>query len=288
MGSTQETLRDDVRVGDIFLDDAYGRPLRSALDKLIASWDRSKVGVIYLSLRPDGRFACLDGWHRVSACRAVEGEGATLPARVYLDLTLRDEADKFTAFNRDRKSLSAGEIFRSRLTAGERQAHSIYDIIRDIGLDISFDGRDGEGLIQGVATLDHIYERYGADMLREVFLTMSGTMGNESSDLSASVAKGLAAFLLRYGETADRSKLHDILSTNTARRLKMHAQGVRVESPGMDVSTATGVALLRLYNEQAKRGGKLSPWQSGVYTPETRAAASERGRVLVKYARGAA
>ena len=257
---TEQLLREDVRVGDIILDDSYGRPLSGRnVENLMGKWDRRKVGVIYVSLRSDGRYACLDGWHRVTACRAVEGEDATMPSRVYIDLTIPEEAALFTSFNRDRRALSAGELFRSRLAANEKQAHDIYAIVRDIGLDISFDGRDGEGLIQGVATLDHIYRMYGGDMLREVYLTMSGTMGNDSSSLSADVAKGLAAFLVRYGDTADRTKLHDILATNTARRLKMHAQGIRVENPGMTPGIAVGIALLRLYNEANKKK-RLGPW----------------------------
>lgn len=262
--STVGALRDDVKVGDIFLDDSYGRPLRKALDKMIVSWDRSKTGVIYLSLRPDGRYACLDGWHRVSACRATEGEDAALPARVYIDLSLEEEAALFTAFNRDRKALSAGELFRSRLTANEKQAHDIYHIVRDIGLDISFDGRDGEGLIQGVKTLDQIYERYGGDMLREVYVTMAGVIGTHSADIHADVAKGLAAFLLRYGGKAERKRLHDILATNSSQRLRMHANGIRAEAPGINLSTAVGMALLRLYND-GMRKNRLAPWQTTVY-----------------------
>jgi hypothetical protein len=264
--ASQETLRDDVRVGDIFLEEEYGRPLKGPkVNALTAKWDRDRVGVVYLSLRGNGKFACLDGWHRITACRAAEGDEATLPARVYFDLTIAEEAGLFNAFNRDRTKLSAAEIFRSRLVEGEHQAHAIYDIVRAIGLDISFDGRDGEGLIQGVATLDHIYERYGGDMLRETYLTMSGTMGNESSALSADVAKGLAAFLLRYGDRADRNLLHDILATNTARRIKMHASGIKVEAPGLNASTACGMALLRLYNDRVKRGTRLAPWQTIVH-----------------------
>lgn len=261
-------LKEDVRVGDIFVDDTYGRPLRGKLKKMIAGWDRREVGVIYLSLRADGRYACLDGWHRVTACRTVEGENSTLPARVYIDLSVAEEADLFNAFNRDRQALSAGDLFKSRLAANEKKAHDIYRIIRDIGLDISFDGRPGEGLIQGVATVDHIYDRYGGDMLREVYLTMTGALGTHSADLTADVAKGLAAFLARYGDKAERKRLHDILAVN-GHRLRMHANGIKVESPGLNLSTAVGMALLRLYNEKLRKG-HLAMWST--FAPQKKAA----------------
>lgn len=267
MSSDVETLRDDVRVKDIFVDWSYGRPLRHAnVEKLMRNWDRQRIGAVYLSLREDGTFACLDGWHRVCACRAVEGEMATVPARVYIDLTPTEEAELFSAFNKDRAALTPGELFRSRLSANERQAHEIYDIVKSIDLDISFDGASGKRVIQGVATLDKIYEQYGPDMLREVYLTMAGTLGDDSGSLSSAVAKGLAAFLVRYGEQADRKRVHDILSTSSVPRLKMLASQMKAVTPSIDVVTGIGMGLLQLYNT-GLRSNHLPPWQMKVYSP---------------------
>lgn len=269
MVATQETLRADVKVGDIFLDESYGRlPQKAHVERLVANWDRSRVGVIYLSMRADGRFAVLDGNHRVVACRVAEGDDGALPARVYLDLSVKDEAELFAAFNKDRKALRPAEIFRARLSAGDKSAREIHAIVQSLGYDISWDGRAGSGIVQSVASLEKVYNTYGADMLREVLITLRNTMGA----FRASTVLGLAAFLVRYRDAMDRARLYAVLESHSFEQWHSTARAVQSMTPAINNSTAFGMALVQLYNT-GLRSKHLPPWQArGVYGEKSKVA----------------
>ena len=273
---TAETLRDDVRVGDIFLDDAYGRGCVPAhLARLIREWDRTRVGAVYLSLRPDGSLACLDGWHRVCAARTVEGEDTTLPARVYIDLTVQEEAGLFTSFNKDRKALKPGELFRSRLACGEPEAIAIDTIVRSAGLRVSLDGSPGAGMIQAVSALDSVYTRHGGSALRMVLNILKDAMGTGDGAIQGSVMQGLAEFLLRYRDECDVDRLQMVLSNTSNPKLIGMANYIRSVSLGADMRTALGQGILQLYNTGLRRN-QLPEWKRFVYGPAGREAAQAR------------
>ena len=263
-----ETLRDDVRVGDIFMDDAYGRPLREGhLDRLTRAWDRSRAGVLYLSMRSDGSFACLDGWHRCCACRAVEGDEAALPARVYFDLDLRAEAALFAAFNKDRAAVKPGELFRSRMAAGEPAALEIHKIVTELGLSLSYTGKPSANTIQAISSIESVYSKYGGKMLRDVLLTLRNCMGDGAGAIQSSVIKGLAQFVIRYAAEMDMARLYAVLSANSTPRLVGMANSIRSIMPGTQMEVGVGMAILQLYNTGLK-SKHLPPWQTRAYTPE--------------------
>lgn len=270
MGSEKETLRDDVRVGDIFLDEEYGRLPRTVnIERMASEWDRARVGAIYLSMRPDGRFAVLDGNHRVMACRVVEGDDATLPARIYLDLTLKEEADLFTAFNRDRAQPRPGDVFRARLAAGDKGAIEIKNIVESLGLRLALDGQAADGAINAIAAIEKIYQQYGANGLREVLLTLRNTMGTGASAIQAPVLKALAAFMVRYYAHPhfDKARLYGVLSTHSPAQLKALSRTIQSTSSAIDSGTANGMAILTLYNDKLRKGA-LPEWRRNASTEE--------------------
>lgn len=66
------TLFDRVSVRDMFVDPSYGRRLDpNAVDKLLREWDERALGTLMLSLRPDGRYAIIDGQHRRAGAKRM-------------------------------------------------------------------------------------------------------------------------------------------------------------------------------------------------------------------------
>ena len=270
-----ETLRDDVRVGDIFLDETYGRPPRTThLETMAREWNRDLVGVVYLSMRDDGKFAVLDGNHRVMACRIAEGDDATIPAYIYMDLTIEEEALYFHDFNRKRKALFPEDEFKAALVAGDHEALAINAVVESLGLHIGgvrVGGGTSEGFVSGIRALQAVYQSHGENGLREVLLTLRDSMGTGPSAIQATIVRGLALFAARYYEmeSFDRSRLLAVLSTHSPAQLKSLAMNIRAGSPTIDAATSIGMAILQVYNH-GLRGHLLPPWQSNVYGPAAR------------------
>ena len=255
---TEDTLEEHVPVNLIFADDSYSRLLRQPrLNELIASWSREKMGVVYLSLRDDGTYACVDGNHRVAACRTVEGDDAKVPARIYIDLTLEDEARLFTAYNKDRTQPRPYELFRARLRYGEPQAVGIQAMVESAGLAVG--GQPGKGLIQAVSALDALYESHGGSMILDVLVTLRRAWGDEQGVFTSETLRGLAAFLSRYREVVDRARLLDILEANGPHRMAVKALEQRAVNRAAAPTATWGRALRDLYNTGLRKN-QLPEW----------------------------
>ena len=71
-----DTLEEQIPISEMFIDPTYSRSIDwPFVNRLAKNWDRSKAGVVYLSLRETGKYAIIDGCHRVEACRVAEGDG---------------------------------------------------------------------------------------------------------------------------------------------------------------------------------------------------------------------
>jgi len=276
----RDTIPETVPVSKMFLDRSYGRePNERHVAMLAGSWDRAKANAVILSLRDDGTYAVLDGWHRVTACREVEGNEALLPALVYIDLTLHREAELFVAFNRDKRKLNAAEIFRAELAEGNSDAKDIYKLVTGLDLDISWNGAPGENLLVAVGALKFVASQFGLDMLREVLLTIRNTQGTHSSSFANDMMLGLAGFLSRYGDLCDRTRLFAVLSQHSPGQVRSLAHTIQAASPGTAPRNATGMAFLQMYNH-GLRTKHLPAWQTYAFSrPETRQEARDRAAI---------
>lgn len=255
------TLEEYAPVAKIFVDDAYARALSDThVQRLVSEWDRDKLGVVYLSLRDDGRYACLDGHHRVTACRIVEGEDARIPARVYIDLSVEQEAELFDAYNRIRRRPTPNQTLKARIAYGDRTALSVQAIVQQCGLTISFDGRPGKGTLKAVAALEAAYLQHGHAMLQDVLVTLRRGWGGDGAEITGTSIKGLAAFLLRYNGACDRARLLTILQANSPTQMLAKANAWRSLSPSMQEFAAWGRALRELYND-GLRSRQLPEWE---------------------------
>lgn len=263
-----DTLEAEVTLKDIMLDESYGRiPSAKAIERLAASWNREKAGVLYLSLRAGGTYACIDGWHRVLAGRKA-GE-KSLPAKVYIDLEMAGEAELYDAFNRMRLRPNPNETFKARLAYREPVAVEINYLVRSQGLDIALDRSGHNGTIKGVASLESAHAILGEKSFLHMLGLLRDGLGREKGSFQGPAIHGMAHFLKRYPE-ARHPRIVETLQAVGYRGLMASARSMKA-SMGLNqaLGTVWGMALRDYYNKSL-RSNRLPEWVGTVYGPGTK------------------
>ena len=256
----RDTLSDSVPINMMFADPLYSRPVdRSFVAKMAREWHRDAVGVIYLSLRSDGRFAILDGCHRVEACRLAEGNAATLPAKIFIDLTIAQEAALWDRFNRFRKRPRQVDVFRARLGAGDPEATAIMRCCEAAGLPVHLNGRQDGASIVAVTALESSYHRVGDHGLSVVLGILREAFGDDERGYQAPAIDGLSMLWARYGAVVNRTRLVDTLRLAGATRLLSLAHEYRAVHLGMPLAGAWARVVVLRYN-RGLRSQSLPEW----------------------------
>lgn len=261
---------EDVPLASIFLDTSYGRcAIPPHVEGMAAEWDEKAAAVVLLSLREDGRYACLDGWQRVNAKRLIDPSG-TMRGNVYIDLTVEQEAHYFKKYNADRKPLRPFELFRSRLKEGESKALLINRIVESLGL-ILDDGRERHAL-KAISAVERVFDMDGnGSLLRNVLLILRGAWEAPARDaparsdaFRAEALRGLALFLIRY-PNVDRGELRSVLSAIGSKGMIIQMYRMLELTRGSHY-IAWGRALLDRYNWK-RRSHRLEEWKEMTWAP---------------------
>ena len=88
----------------------YQRPVNpKEVDRLIREWDERLLDPVTVSFR-DGKFYVVDGQHRISAMRKMNGgRGIMVDCKVYNGLTYEQEADLCYKLDKAKKRLSLSQ-----------------------------------------------------------------------------------------------------------------------------------------------------------------------------------
>lgn len=144
-GFKPTTLRDQpapalhwVQLADLVVDDRYQRELtskgRGLIQRIANDWDWTKYQPILVAATVSGGFAIVDGQHRAHAA-AVTGLAA-LPAMI-VPMTPVQQAEAFRAVNSDRVRLSAAQMFKAKLAAGDALAMQSVEIVNAAGCELA-------------------------------------------------------------------------------------------------------------------------------------------------------
>lgn len=125
-----------VKPGDLYIDPTYQRGYVE--EKVIAiardfSWPA--FGIVVLAERTDGVLAVLDGQNRVMAARR-RADVLTIPAIVFADMDVTDEARAFLAMNDKRKPLTYWDKVKPKLVLGDPATVLVHDLARAYGREI--------------------------------------------------------------------------------------------------------------------------------------------------------
>lgn len=275
-----------------------GRPTRPEHVKNLTNgeaFDMAKTRVA-LSLRSDGRYARIDGNH---TCERAIKEGFThIKARVYINLTIADEAALFTAWDTQRR-ITKFQHFANAIAAGNADAINVQRIAREQGFEIG--PRSKPGVISAVGPLMSVHETYGAGLLADTLSILRRAYNYDGDGTKAPAIAGMAAFLRRYLGAIQQDRLITEIQGQAkapASAAKVILEKARVMAASFPATshdnapvvkedgkarrmsgfaTSYGLTLREIYNRRL-RSAQLPPWKSRAFSDRTLAAKPEAGR----------
>lgn len=264
----------EVDLSTIFFDHYCRMPVETNLNRLRANWQLEAVGTIYVSRRPGGSFALIEGRHRVMV--AMEKGVTTLPARIYNELTYEQEAALYNLFN-VYSPHSALDRLQGRLEAKVPKVIEMTRMIRKVGLDWNFDRKGLKGHINAAATIENAYDTWGPKVLAEALSLLHDAWGQDSRAYHDDAIAGAVQFIARYGGHAfsvpdgngkpvkyDRSRMLNLMRERGIRQFRSEAVQISL-AEHLRRSHSFGRAMRSIYNLHL-RNNQLPIWPDRIYS----------------------
>lgn len=187
-------------VGELLIDPTYQReieagPSQALIRKIAMFWDWGLCQPLAVSRRPDGTLTIVDGQHRASAAK-MRGDIPHLPCVITAYASAGDEAAAFVALNQMRRPLSALDLFRAALTAGDIEATAIARLISGAGLRLSKHTNYTvwkPGDVANIGGIQRAYRRDGENAARIALCALAQAWPNVILRYGGSVFPGFAA-----------------------------------------------------------------------------------------------
>lgn len=218
--------------------DEYQRKLSSFVDKIAADWDPALVGTLVLSQRSKTRYALIDGQTRAEGAR--RNNIKELPAVVYTDLTVQQEAELFAKFQTQRRAMHSADRFKAEVISGHETAVKIDEITRKHGYVVHSNTATVNGLtpINAPAALEYVYRgakdkraatRPSPELLERTLETITKAWPKKpESARSAIIIRGLGLFLAKEGRVDEErlaTRLGKVQPTEIAKRAQALREG---------------------------------------------------------------
>ena len=178
----------------------YQRPIsQSRANKIAASFDPAKLGVLIVSRQLSGEYTILDGQHRLSAMRLRNMDRGM--AIVLENMTREQEADYFRRQNENSTSLNCYDLYNAGLVARDPHFVAIEGILHKYGYVAS--RQSGPMHITAVSALSRIVVLFGLDVLDRAFSYITTTWPTDSTVLRREMLAGIADFVTRFGRSVE-------------------------------------------------------------------------------------
>lgn len=269
-----ETYELDIKLSELIIDQDYQRDFRATwANKIAREFDAKLFDKPLVSLRQDGRYAVIDGQHRVEALRLIHH---TNDVYVRCDVVAKqlsqgEEAAKFAARNSFIVRATVFERFRARVVMGDPGALDILDIVQDCGFAFTATGFAGAGQIAGIGAIERIYTQSGRNtkstqlepgpvQLRKV-LSLLRDAGYDERPLTAETITSTHLFLNRYASHPNfrRERLIGILRNTTSQDLSSDARSLS-KTMKLNSGVAGASILVHRYNARLEDKNKLPAW----------------------------
>lgn len=233
--------------------DKYQRPLSSFVRIILADFDPSLLGTLTLSERPKrGKlYSVIDGQTRAEAMRQRGLESA--PCVIFYELTIEQEAELFSKFQRQRRSITPMQRFNADLIAKDARAIGLNRLVESLGFKITDQAHDYQ--LKAVVALEKIYEE-NPERLRTTLRLIRETWGTMPYATHERMLKGVTQFLIdleKGGSEVDEARFSERLSALTPSEVERRARLLR---DGAGISTGVGV---RFVVEVIQQGYRTSP-----------------------------
>jgi hypothetical protein len=245
-----------VPLPSITLDSVYQRDLNAErVQAMVAHWDERLVGTLILSARA-GNLYVVDGQHRLAAMR--ERHDTKVSAVILTDLSQKDEADLFVAYNRSRSALNEWDLFRAEIVAGRPDALGILSVFGQQHLTLSRKMSSPTN-VSALGAVRRVYRLGGAVLLTKVLTTAKRYWVTESHVFGASNIYGLALFFYAFEQHPkyDPDRVEHVLQRVTPLLILRKAQEIAfVVNKGYAGSHVTE-AIRVIYNDGLARKNQL-------------------------------
>lgn len=248
-----------VPIEGIRVDSTYQRDAEATrIHRLVRDWDPQLAGALILSSRA-GSLWCVEGQHRLLAMKELGIHFCN--AVVYAGLGQKDEADLFVKHNRNRKGLTAWDLFKGELVAEHEEATTLVRIVNALGFHI--DRNPGHLHIQAVGAIRRIFGLGGEPLLTVTLQSVRRNWNGDKNALAGQVVEGLAIFYhsFRAEPQYDDKRTDAILDNTSPSTFQRRAQEIAAERTANGISAANlAEAIRNTYNERlgpSKRLGSI-------------------------------
>lgn len=252
-----------VRVGDLKVDD-YQRGDRSSANQVRDHFDPRLLEVLAVSRRWNGRTFLIDGKQRMTGLKARFGEDYLVFARIFEGLTVADEVFLFEKLNKGHVTVSAYDIFKAQLFAGEPEAVALNEAV------ISVDnlvirprhGRDAVGSTSELVKMAKWTDVDGLKILQEALITLRHAYPNQDLQLNGAILLGVTRLLREMHRQGIYTRAWQG-SEDLAHRLKKYRYTANAEIAFSSAQSAAKGGGATLGSGRAALSVFIQAWNSG-------------------------
>lgn len=237
----------------------YQRPVNpKEVDRLVREWDERLLDPITVSFR-DGKFYVIDGQHRISAMRRMNGgNGVMVNCKVYNGLTYEQEAALCYKLDKAKKRLSLSQATNALAESGtDPETSEIRQLVENCGFVWALGrsrGRTGE--IVTTRALVNAYRLLGGAAFTRMLQLLWDTWEGDPRSLTAAILSGMALFVKTYEtELNDRAFVSRLSQADPD---EINRRG-RADFSTNNTALRFARVILEKYNGQ--RGGRKLPYR---------------------------
>lgn len=237
-----------VPVDSIFVDHAYQRELKPALvKKILKNFSWAKFGCLSLAAHADGRYACIEGQHRLEAARN-HPQVSRVPAAIFRMQDVSEEADAFLGINATRQAVSSVERYWAGLRAGDPACLRIHEVLSKVGCTVVRSGTMQKvGETNAVTAVGRALDRYGEKAVLAALATLCRAWPKDRTALSGTLIVTLARLYLGNPNIIV-NRMVERLSESSRAKLTADAEAIR-KAFGGSAETVIAKALVETYNK---------------------------------------
>lgn len=237
----------------------YQRPVNPReVDRLIREWDERLLDPVTVSFR-DGKFYVIDGQHRISAMRKMNGgNGVMVNCKVYNGLTYEQEAALCYRLDKAKKRLSLSQSTNALAESGEdAEVTEIRQLVENGGFVWALGkSRGGTGEIVSTRALVNAYRLLGGATFTRMLQLLWDTWEGDPRSLTAAILSGMALFVKTYEtEISDKTFVSRLSQADPD---EINRRG-RADFSTSSVALRYARVILEKYNGQ--RGGRKLPYR---------------------------
>lgn len=213
---------ENLRIADLNIDRSYQRsidagPSQSLIRRIAMFWDWSLFHPLTVARRNDGSLWVVDGQHRLAAAR-LRNDMWDLPCVVTAYSSVADEAASFVAMNVQRRPLSALDLFKAALSAGDDMATAISMLLTSAGLSLAPHSNFTAwkpGMVSNVGGIQKCYARCGSRTTSLALRILAQAFEGQVLRYGGTIFGGLAHICGKHGGSIDIDLLRDVVAGAT-------------------------------------------------------------------------